>query len=161
MGRKPKTAGIPVNSPALLVCGPGPVPKVKLLVSANGGFSALPMSGVGGGVGRGDSLTIGKDSYAVLQSLIRHSQLTVKVTGIPKIEQFVYKSNRVQSYVKILIISKITFIFVTKIKMLTPLVQFPTITFKTATNSGSKTAFHFWWEVRVFVLFLNGAIKQG
>lgn len=81
--------------------------------------------------------------------------------GIPKIEQFVYKSNRVQSYVKILIISKITFIFVTKIKMLTPLVQFPTITFKTATNSGSKTAFHFWWEVRVFVLFLNGAIKQG
>lgn len=119
------------------------------------------MSGVGGGVGRGDSLTIGKDSYAVLQSLIRHSQLTVKVTGIPKIEQFVYKSNRVQSYVKILIISKITFIFVTKIKMLTPLVQFPTITFKTATNSGSKTAFHFWWEVRVFVLFLNGAIKQG
>lgn len=79
MGRKPKTAGIPVNihsSPALLVCGPGPVPKVKLLVSANGGFSALPMSG-----GGGKTLTIGKDSYAVLQSLIRRSQLTVKVTG--------------------------------------------------------------------------------
>lgn len=33
--------------------------------------------------------------------------------------------------------------------MLTPLVQFPTMTVKTATNSGSKTAFHFWWEVRV------------
>lgn len=38
---------------------------------------------------------------------------------------------------------KITFIFDTKIKMLTPLVQFPTITCKIATDSGSKTAFHF------------------
>lgn len=71
------------------------------------------------------------------------------IGGIPKIPQFVYKSNRFQSYVKILIISKITFIFDTKIKMLTPLVQFPTMTIKTATNSGSKTVFHFWWEVRV------------
>lgn len=33
--------------------------------------------------------------------------------------------------------------------MLTPLVQFPTMTVKTATNSGSETAFRFWWEVRV------------
>lgn len=33
--------------------------------------------------------------------------------------------------------------------MLTPLVPFPTMTVKTATNSGSKTVFHFWWEVRV------------
>lgn len=55
--------------------------------------------------------------------------------------QFVYKSNRFQSYVKTLIISKITFIFDTKIKMLTPLVQFPTITFKTATDLGSEAAF--------------------
>lgn len=90
----------------------------------------------------------------MLQSLIGCSQLTVQWTeggggGIPKIQQFVYKSNRFQSYVKILIISKITFIFDTKIKMLTPLVQFPTMTVKTATNSGSKTVFHFWWEVRV------------
>lgn len=51
------------------------------------------------------------------------------------------------SYVKTLIISKITFIFDTKIKMLTPLVQFPTITFKTATNPGSRAALVLsWWE---------------
>lgn len=38
---------------------------------------------------------------------------------------------------------KITFIFDTKIKMLTPLAQFPTITFKIATDSVSKIVFHF------------------
>lgn len=47
--------------------------------------------------------------------------------------------------------------------MLTPLVQFPTITFKTATNPGSKAALHSWWTPHpaALVLFLNGAIKQG
>lgn len=49
--------------------------------------------------------------------------------------------------------------------MLTPLVQFPTITCKIATDSGSKTAFHFWWKMSVehgpamLVLFSNSAIK--
>lgn len=32
--------------------------------------------------------------------------------------------------------------------MLTPLAQFPTITFKIATDSGSKPAFHFWRKMR-------------
>lgn len=53
MGRKPKTAGIPVNSPALLVCGPGPVPKVKLLVSANGRLFSFTNVGGGGWGGEG------------------------------------------------------------------------------------------------------------
>lgn len=70
------------------------------------------------------------------------------------------------SYVKTLIISKITFIFDTKIKMLTPLVQFPTITFKTATDLGSEAAVVPGGVRAVdpcpaLVLFLNGAIKQG
>lgn len=41
---------------------------------------------------------------------------------------------------------KITFIFDTKIKMLTPLAQFPTITFKIATDSVSKIVSHFQWK---------------
>lgn len=54
--------------------------------------------------------------------------------------------------------------------MLTPLVQFPTITFKTATNPGSKLLLSFPGESErgghlvgpaALVLFLNGAIKQG
>lgn len=62
---------------------------------------------------------------------------------------------------------KITFIFDTKIKMLTPLVQFPTITFKIATDSVSKNCFSFLVKNEsgehgqaMFVLFLFGAIKQ-
>lgn len=33
--------------------------------------------------------------------------------------------------------------------MLTPLVQFPTITFKIATDSVRKIAFHFYWKMKV------------
>jgi hypothetical protein len=58
---------------------------------------------------------------------------------------------------------KITFIFDTKIKMLTPLVHFSTITFKIARGSGSKIA-SFLVEndsgehgPAMFVLFSNGA----
>lgn len=63
---------------------------------------------------------------------------------------------------------KITFIFDTKIKMLSPLAQFPTVTFKIATDSVSKIAFSFLvgngsgeHGPAMFVLFSDGAIKHG
>lgn len=170
MGRKLKTAGILVNTapaPALLCVCMGQVLFLKWsCLSKTEAFQLYTAEERG----RLFEALLGKILRPCL-SLIRCSQLTdqwmVVVTGIPKIEQFVYKSNRFQSYVKILIISKITFIFDTKIKMLTPFVQFPTITSKTATNSGSKTAFvsggkwEWWtWTSSVCAL-LNGAIQQG
>lgn len=76
MGKKLKTAGIPANrcsSPALLLslwARSFLKPSKQRLVNFNDAEEGKTLE-----------RTLGEDSYTMLQSLIRSSQLTVEVTG--------------------------------------------------------------------------------
>lgn len=67
----------------------------------------------------------------------------VRVVGDPYDQTICLQKQQISELCKNPNNFKIIFIFDTKIKMLTPLAQFPTITFKIATDSVSKIVFHF------------------